>query len=60
MAKKVKKEKKERSCNNCLNCIPIGEGDHICTEFEEPILVLSGYIPTDDYNKCNGTKWEDK
>ena len=42
-----------KECINCEYCIPIGEGDHICEENPHKI-VLDDYIPSDDYNWCNG------
>lgn len=42
-----------KDCLNCKYCIPIGEGDHICEENPHKI-VLNEYIPSDDYNWCNG------
>lgn len=48
-----------KCCNYCANCTPIGEGDHICTEFTPPVMVISEYEPTDEFNKCNGTMWEE-
>ena len=45
-------------CINCENCIPIGEGDHICTELDEPILVIEEYEPTDDYFACGGSCYD--
>lgn len=50
--------RRKSSCLVCSNCIPIGEGDHICNECGEPVVVLSEYEPTDDYLKCGGDKFE--
>ncbi len=50
-----------KNCLNCSNMIPIGEGDHICTEAEKTlIMVLCEYEPTEDYYKCNGSSWEEQ
>ena len=48
----------EASCLGCANCIPIGEGDHICNECGEPVIVFSGYVPAEDYLKCGGNRYE--
>lgn len=40
-------------CQGCTNMLPIGQGDHICM-IAEPILVLDGYVPTDEYYWCQG------
>lgn len=48
----------EVCCLNCSNCIPIGEGDHICNECGEPVIVLRDYAPTEDYLKCGGEYFE--
>lgn len=55
-----KKKSNNANCETCFNCIPIGEGDHICDECGgESVLVISDYIPTDDYLKCGGHYYED-
>lgn len=42
-------------CSSCDNAIPIGEGDHICEECGGiPVVVLSDYMPTDQYLACKG------
>ena len=48
-----------KCCENCFNCTAIGEGDHICTEGEEPHMVLSDYTMTDEYYWCGGKLWEE-
>lgn len=49
-----------KNCLNCSNMIPIGEGDHICTEAAEmPVMVLCEYEPTEDFYKCEGRCWSD-
>lgn len=49
----------EANCLTCSNCIPIGEGDYVCNECGEPVIVISDYAPTDDYLKCGGKLHED-
>lgn len=50
----------KKCCTYCANCLPIGEGDHVCMEFEgEAILVMENYQRTDNFNKCNGTMYEE-
>ena len=59
MGKKNKKHKKCSGCEYCENLIPIGEGDHICLECgDESVMVISEYIPTDDYLACKGKCFE--
>ncbi len=53
------------SCESCSNLIAIGEGDHICYEVKSAdgtpaIMPISDYMPTDDYLKCGGSKWEEQ
>ena len=48
-----------KCCENCENLITIGEGDHICIEGTYPRMVLSYYVPTDEYYWCGGRKWEE-
>lgn len=43
----------KKECESCDECVPIGEGDFICTK-EEPKIVLSDYIPTEEYGWCKG------
>lgn len=45
-------------CEYCENCIPIGEGDHVCNECGEPVIVISDYAPADNYLKCGGKCFE--
>lgn len=52
MAKR--KRKKIKGCEYCENCIPIGEGDHMCFECDVPKMVISDYLPTEEYMACNG------
>lgn len=40
------------SCEECSFCIPLGEGDHLCDKSME--LVIVGYVPTEEYGKCEG------
>jgi len=59
MGKRKKRVNKQpRMCEYCENCIPIGEGDHICTECGEPKMVISDYIPTSEYLACGGRCFE--
>lgn len=52
-----KKKTRQTGCEYCSNCIPIGEGDHICTEQDMPKIVFSDYTPTEDYLCCKGRKF---
>lgn len=58
MAKRKKNKKGFKGCEYCMNCIPIGEGDHICNECKEPKMVISDYVPTDEYMACGGRFFE--
>lgn len=51
----------EKGCKYCGNVVAIGEGDHLCYECgtEKPLMVISDYIPTDDYLACDGKKFEE-
>lgn len=60
----MKRRKRQRCCETCANLIPIDEGDHICSEVmadsgEPAIMPVSDYMPTDEYFKCGGEKWEE-
>lgn len=52
------KRKGNAMCEYCENLIAIGEGDHICCECDEPVIVISDYVSTKDYLKCNGRKFK--
>jgi len=39
-----------RYCEECSRCIVLGEGDHICDDSME--LVLIDYVPTKAYGQC--------
>ena len=56
--KKINVSHLEACCLTCSNCIPIGEGDHICNECSEPVIVISNYAPTEEYLKCGGICFE--
>jgi len=45
-------EDEKLECEYCDHCLPIGEGDHICDKNEVPVIVLSKYVPTEDYLYC--------
>mgnify|MGYP000350942446 FL=1 len=45
-------EDEKLECEYCDHCLPIGEGDHICDKNEDPVIVLSKYVPTEDYLYC--------
>lgn len=49
-----KRKKQNKCCECCSNLIPIGEGDHICTEGKEPKMTLCEYEPTNEYMWCDG------
>lgn len=50
------KKKKAVICEFCKNLIAIGEGDFICCECDEPVVVVSNYTATKDYLKCRSRK----
>ncbi len=52
--RKRNRRNKQPICECCENLIPIGEGDHICGEGDEPKLVLDDYQPADDYGWGGG------
>lgn len=52
------RRKKTVMCECCENLIAIGEGDHICCECEEPVIVISNYAPTKEHLKCKGNKFK--
>lgn len=54
----MSRKKKNVCCEYCGNCIPIGEGDHVCNECGEPVIVISDYEPAEDYLKCGGKYFE--
>ena len=61
---KRKRRKAIPDCITCDNCIAIGEGDHICNEVKSDsgdpaTMVISDYMPTKDYLKCGGKKYEE-
>lgn len=56
--RKVNISHPEACCLTCFNCIPVGEGDHICSECGEPVVVISDYAPAEDYLKCGGEYYE--
>jgi len=51
-------ENEPKICWSCTHCIPIGDGAHLCDAFDEPILVIDDYEPTDDYLRCNTSEYE--
>ena len=52
---KRKNKKEIKGCEYCDSLIPIGEGDHICTDCGgEPKIVICDYNPTDEYMACGG------
>lgn len=56
--RKRKTQFSKADCTRCSNCIPMGEGDHICAECEELVIVIAGYVPTEDFLKCGGSRFE--
>lgn len=45
----------EQSCYRCEHCEYIGEGDSICTKYEEDperAIVLEDWEPTENYMQC--------
>lgn len=49
--------RKLKACQDCNHCVYICEGDYIC-DFDEPVLILEDFTPTDDYMYCGGKDWE--
>lgn len=49
-------KKPAASCETCENCIACGEGDHICSEREETVVIME-YAATEDYMWCGGKKY---
>ncbi len=45
-------------CESCKNLIEVGDGDFICCECEEPIVVISKFVSTNDYLKCGSRKFK--
>lgn len=39
-----------KKCEECSKCIALGEGDHLCEESME--LVIIGYVPAETYGQC--------
>ena len=52
------RKRRRTMCEYCENLIAVGEGDHICCECDEPVVVIGNYKPTRDYLKCNGHKYK--
>lgn len=52
-------KKQNIGCEFCSNCIPIGEGDHICDGYDVPKMVISDYMPTDEYLVCRGAYYQE-
>ncbi len=50
-------ENKEVNCFDCDNCLYIGEGDYICEDFEEPLIVITGHQPYKKFNYCKKKKF---
>ncbi len=44
-------------CEFCKNLIEVGDGDFICCECEEPVVVISNYKSTNDYLECSSRKY---
>ena len=44
-------------CEFCKNLIEVGDGDFICCECEEPVVVISKFVSTNDYLKCGSRKY---
>ena len=61
MAKK-KTQKHHREClGSCFECDKanyICEGDFLCDAYDESPVVISDWLPTRDYFKCNGKYYE--
>lgn len=43
-------------CNDCALCIYIGEGDFIC-ENEPDTVVIEDWEPTEDFMRCKGKEF---
>lgn len=61
MAKKKSNVDESQCIGNCFDCensTYIGEGDYMCDECGEPVIVITEFIePTEHFNRCNGKKW---
>lgn len=59
--KPKKKKKKECFCDPavCDHCMYICEGDFICNEQVEPVMVIADWTPTEDYLWCINTEVKD-
>ena len=44
------------NCDECEECQYIGDGDFACVKNEEPVLIKSQWLPTENYNNCKGGK----
>ena len=55
----MNKKKKQPNCEYCANLIVVGEGSYICYECGIPIMPISNYVPTEEYLKCGGCKYEE-
>lgn len=59
MSKKSRRTPCNVRCEACENLIAIGEGDFICCECNDSCITpISDYMPTADYLKCGGKKYE--
>lgn len=49
--------KELRDCHNCENCLYQCEGDFTCDASTPSEIVISDFVPTDDFLWCAGRKW---
>lgn len=54
--------KSNETCSTCIHSVPIGNGDFICKEYrkDKPMIVIDGYMPTEEYCACSGSMHEER
>jgi hypothetical protein len=59
---KGEKMKSNETCSTCIHSVPIGNGDFICKEYrkDKPMIVIDGYMPTEEYCACSGSMHEER
>ena len=50
--KRYKNKTKLNNCEYCDECQYIGEGDFVCTRYENPVIIKEDWNPTEYYNNC--------
>jgi hypothetical protein len=56
-----RKMKSSETCRTCKHSLSIGNGDFICNEYrkDKPMLVIDGYMPTEEYCACSGKLYKE-